>query len=708
MIKLNTLTYAFRSKIRDRAVLPCIVLTLIFLLSPKNLFAQEPPRREIDIDAFIQNLIADPSEEADYSELYESLFALYADPIDINKATRDELAALMLLSEKQLNSFFKYREQLGPLISLYELQAIPDFDLVAIYRLLPFVTVHSRTLSLAESLKNPSQHFLIVRSGKLLEKQKGFLPADSGSTASRYNGKPVYGYLKYRNSRAGVYSYGFAMEKDAGEVWWNWNAKRQILGSDFSSFHVQIMNQGKIKNLIIGDYQMQAGQGLVMAAGFSLGKGAEVISSTYRSTLGLKPYTSALESNFFRGAAATFSLSKHFELTTFYSYTKRDATVNDAKDDREHIASSLPVTGYHRTAGERDKHNNLLEQNIGMHLLFKLPSKAGQLGFTWLNTGYDIKLQKRNTAYNRYEFSGKHNLVVGLHGDYRWQNFHFFGEAARSKSGGYGAIAGLIAALGKKFDLSMLGRHYDCDFQTFYGNAIAEATRPINETGGYAGFRYAPNRRWKLSAYYDYFKFPWLKYLVDAPSKGYDYYVHILWKPNKRFNAYALYHQKKKQRNAPSDSGNEDGLVSTIRKTATINVEYEKPLRFSLKTRLQSGNLAYIKISKSNGFTLLQDVSWQFPRLELSARLAYFKTDDYDSRQYVYEKDMLYAFSIPAYYDAGTRHYLMARYAVSKNMKLWLRWSQTRYANLDKISSGLNEIQGAKRSELKAQVMYQF
>jgi len=707
MIKQTTLTYAFKLKIPDRAILPRLVLALIFLFSSKNLSAQEPPRREIDIDPFIQNLIADPSEEADYSELYESLFALYAEPMDINKATRDELAALMLLSETQLTSFFKYREQLGPLISLYELQAIPDFDLATIYRLLPFVAVHSQALSITASLKNPSQHFLIFRSGKLLEKQKGFLSADSGSTASRYYGKPLYGYLKYRNSRAGVYSYGFAMEKDAGEAWWNWNAKRQIFGSDFSSFHAQIMNQGTVKNLIIGDYQMQAGQGLVMAAGFSLGKGAEVISSTYRSTLGLKPYTSVSESNFLRGAAATFGISKHLELTTFYSYAKRDATINDAANDNGHIASSLPVTGYHRTASERDKHNNLLEQNIGAHWLYKLPSKAGQLGLTLLSTSYDIRLQKRNAAYNRYEFSGKHNLVVGLHGDYRWQNIHFFGEAARSKSGGFGAIAGLIAALGKKFDLSLLGRHYDRDFHTFYGNAIAEATRPINETGGYAGFRYAPNRRWKLSAYYDYFKFPWLKYLVDAPSRGYDYYLHMLWKPNKRFAAYALYHQKKKQRNAPADE-DEHGLVSTIRKTATINVEYEKPLRFSLKTRLQSGNLAYVKISKSNGFTLLQDVSWQFSRLELSARLAYFKTDDYDSRQYVYEKDMLYAFSIPAYYDAGTRHYLMARYAVSKNMKLWLRWSQTRYANLDKISSGLNEISGDKRSELKAQVMYQF
>ena len=149
-------------------------------------------------------------------------------------------------------------------------------------------------------------------------------------------------------------------------------------------------------------------------------------------------------------------------------------------------------------------------------------------------------------------------------------------------------------------------------------------------------------------------------------------------------------------------------LVNNIRKTMTLNIEYQKPLLFSLKTRLQSGNLAYIKLSRSKGFTVLQDITWHFPKIELSGRFAYFKSDDYDSRQYVYEKDMLYAFSIPAYYDVGTRHYLMARYALSKSMKVWIRWSQTRYADLDKISSGLNEIQGNKRSELKAQVMYQF
>ena len=101
-------------------------------------------------------------------------------------------------------------------------------------------------------------------------------------------------------------------------------------------------------------------------------------------------------------------------------------------------------------------------------------------------------------------------------------------------------------------------------------------------------------------------------------------------------------------------------------------------------------------------------MTWRFSKLELSGRIAFFATDNYDSRQYVYEKDVLYAFSLPAYYDTGTRHYLLLRYAVSQNMRVWLRWSQSRFFNTELISSGLGEIQGNTRSEVKVQVMYSF
>ncbi|WP_426292464.1 ComEA family DNA-binding protein [Dyadobacter endophyticus] len=668
--------------------------------------AQEPPRSEIDINRFIAELFPIPPDDSE--ELYETLLQLYASPLDLNAVNPDDLAALFILSEKQLRSFFEYRAKAGALLSLYELQAIPEFDIYTIRRLLPFVTIIAKAVSIHDALKNPGQHFLMLRSGKLLEQQKGFAPLDSNANSiTRYQGPPFNGYFRYRNARNGAYSFGMTLEKDSGEELWRWKSRRQIFGIDYTSFHVQISDRGKLKNLIIGDFQMQAGQGMVMGAGFSLGKGSEVIRSVYHSTTGLKPYTSATEANFFRGIAASWSFARRTDITLLFSRTKRDAT-QGSDSIRSSITTSLPITGYHRTPSEIEKHNVLREQNIGLHLIHKLAAQKGQIGITMLHTGYDSFIRKRDLPYNRYEFSGRQNLIVGLHGDYRRQNIHFFSEAAISGSGGTGAIAGLIASAGRKLDFSAMARHYAPNFHTFYGNPISEATRPINERGAYAGIRWSPSRKWQWSAYFDYFRFPWLKFQVDKPSRGFDYFVHLLWKPSKRLNAYWLFHEKHNQINDPAAEDNGPALIHSFKRTAVFNIDYEIPLKCAFRTRLQYGGLKNAHSKGSNGFTIVQDVSWHLSKLEVSARAAFFKTDDYDSRQYVYEKDVLYAFSIPAYYNTGTRHFLMLRYAVSKQLKIWLRWSQTRYSDIEKISSGLNEIEGNKRSEAKLQVMYQF
>jgi hypothetical protein len=106
-----------------------LLLFSIYFGLPGHLSAQEPPRKEVDIAQFIQSLFPVPAEDSEDSDLYESLLQLYASPLDLNTATPDELSATLILSETQLRSFFDYREKLGPLLSLYELQAIPGFDL---------------------------------------------------------------------------------------------------------------------------------------------------------------------------------------------------------------------------------------------------------------------------------------------------------------------------------------------------------------------------------------------------------------------------------------------------------------------------------------------------------------------------------------------------------------------------------------------------
>lgn len=92
----------------------------------------------------------------------------------------------------------------------------------------------------------------------------------------------------------------------------------------------------------------------------------------------------------------------------------------------------------------------------------------------------------------------------------------------------------------------------------------------------------------------------------------------------------------------------------------------------------------------------------------MKGRIAFFSTDDYDSRIYAYENDVLYAVSLPAYYGKGFRTYLIARYGINRNLDLWLRFARTQLNNATSIGSGTDQINAPHKSDLKAQVRYRF
>jgi len=89
-------------------------------------------------------------------------------------------------------------------------------------------------------------------------------------------------------------------------------------------------------------------------------------------------------------------------------------------------------------------------------------------------------------------------------------------------------------------------------------------------------------------------------------------------------------------------------------------------------------------------------------------RLQYFKTDGYDSRLYVYENDVLYNYSIPVFYDNGLRYYINFNYNINKQIAIWLRWAQTIYKGKSGIESGLDEIDGNKKTGINFLCQYQF
>ena len=115
-------------------------------------------------------------------------------------------------------------------------------------------------------------------------------------------------------------------------------------------------------------------------------------------------------------------------------------------------------------------------------------------------------------------------------------------------------------------------------------------------------------------------------------------------------------------------------------------------------------------INKENGFLTFFDFIFKPMLKPVSGvlRLQYFETDGYNSRIYAYENDVLYSYSIPAFSDKGFRYYLTMNYDLNKKVSFWLRWAQTIYKNRNTVGSGLDEIQGNKRTELKLQVRWIF
>lgn len=712
----TALSRLFRKK-GGRRLAGLLAWATVLVASPA--YAQELSRRAPDLDRLTQELFAEiQSDQVPYEDLYETLLQYYQTPVNLNAASREELRALLLLSETQITNLLQHRQATGPLLSLYELQAVPGWDLRTIYRVLPFVTVQDSDPNRArgplwQRIKNERNNALFVRYERVLQQRKGYAAADTfqGRPTLRYLGSPDKVLVRYRVSHAHDFSLGFAAEKDAGEQL-AWQPKQGQYGADFLSAHFFLQERGKLKALAVGDYQLQFGQGLLLSSGLAVGKGAETITTLRRSSVGVRPYAALLENTFFRGVAATYQVAPRWEATAFASRKNIDANLQQTTDSLaqfDEFGSSLLYTGFHRTASELANRHNLQETVGGGNLGYLSANGNLALGFTAVATHYGTPLLKRAEPYNHYEFSGQNNLALGLHYSYVWRNLLLFGETGRTKGGGLGTVSGLLASLGPLVDAAVLVRHYDVDFHTFYGNALSENTRNINESGLYLGLKVRPAARWEVSAYFDQFRFPWLRYRVGAPSRGDDALLRVAYTPNKTSLLYAQYRVRLKPRDLSSSLGRPVPLPGQqLRHSVLLYYDTQPTAQLGLRTRLQASHLRDDDgLPWRNGYALSQDASVQVGRrVQLSARYAVFDADDYDTRQYVFEQDVLYAVSIPALYGQGTRMYAIIQMTFNEHFTLWLRYADTRYRHQATNGSGLEEIQGAARSEVKMQLRY--
>ena len=677
---------------------------LIFSLALK---AQN--REDFDLEAFVEELFSLQEDDVNYEDLYESLLLLYQNPLDLNGATVQELKSLYILSKGQITNLQTYISEKGKLLTLYELQLIDGFDNATIQRLIPFVTVDPNDAladerPLLQRIAEERNNYFITRYERVLEQRRGYTAPESPDD-TRYAGSPDKLYFRYRVSKSQDFSLGFTTEKDPGEAL-TFDGATNRRGMDFWSAHFMLERQGKVRKAIVGDYQLQFGQGLLFGAGIGVGKGAETVNTVQRVTLGIKPYTSVLEGGFLRGAAGTYELSDQLNITAFFSRLNQDANIqqNDDPDGFPEFFSSFQLSGLHRTPNEIANKRVVAETVLGANAHYNFQNGA-TAGLILTSNDFSTPIQRSDAPFNQFEFQGTSHYNLGGYGSYDWRNVSLFGAAAISKSGGFGGVAGFITSMTPRVDFAMVFRSYDRDFHSFRGTAFAEGSRSINERGVYWGLKYTLNRKFYLTAYYDTFRFPWLRFRVNAPSQGNDYLVRLHYNPGRRVRLYGQFRREIKDRNVTDAETDQTIVAAGTRTQFVTNLEFSASYQLKLKSRVQYSDFE-IDGERTSGYAFIQDAVYSINNWTFSGRMALFDTEGNENRQYAYERDVLYAFSIPAYSGRGIRNYLLVQYRMSRKVDIWARIARSTFYDRNEIGTGLETIEDDRRTEVKLQLRY--
>ena len=502
-----------------------------------------------------------------------------------------------------------------------------------------------------------------------------------------YLGNSLYHNIRYTYQYRNRLFWGFTAEKDAGEPFGSYGNKAY----DAYSFHFLLKDCGKLKALALGDYRLGFGEGLVVNSDFSLGKSTLFNMGDTRPAI--KKFSSTSETSFFRGIAAAFRFGR-VDMSAFYSYLPTDATLR-----KDGTISSLKTDGLHRTLLELSKKHNVTEQSAGTDVTWN--TGYFSLGATVFYQHFSRSFSKGTELYRQYYPDGKDFLNAGLH--YRWHRdrFSFSGETAFSSVyGGWATLNKAIYRFNHRYSMVVLQRLFTYQYVGLRANSFSEGGAVRNESGFYTGVEASPLNELKLSAYVDYFYFPWVKFGIPHTSEGVegtfqaDWVVFGKWelsgryqlKRKERYGQPYLYHKLKVQAQCmPSKFWEWRGVVRYTR----VRDVYGRHVGGYM-----GGSILKWKDRKN--------------RLNVAGSCVYFDSEDYKAPMSFYEPSLLYAFSFMTMYGQGMRAAVNARWNVARRWMLMWKYGITGYFDRKEIGDGLQRIGGRWKNDLSFLLRYKF
>lgn len=647
-----------------------LVLVTGLLLAPVPLPAQTPTDSAATdpLAAFEDQAAADEDAE----QLADALYRLLASPLDLNTATADELAQLPALPVALAHRIVRHRQRHGPFPSVDALLGVGGLSAEALAALRPFVTAGPAEAGDAPGSASAPRR---MRLEVVQRVARRFATDDAGP------GSPVRLLTRVRAEQRRRLALHLTLDQDAGERF-GWDAARRAYGYDFVSAALSVRDAGAVRRLVVGDFVVNAGQGLVFWQRPTMGKGAETVRSAERSGAGVAPHGGAEETRFFRGLAATLRLRPTLSVSVFASRRHLDATRVDTADGAPPVfASPLPATGLHRTTTERARRAMLRHDLIGGDVAF---ARGGlRLGATGYAARFGGTLRPGPGPERRYAFAGDRAAMGSVYFDGVAGAYHAFGEVALDADGTAAAAGGVVLAGPRDLEVVVHARHFPAAFVSLHGQAFGEYSGVQNETGLYAGLHYRPARAWRVSAFLDQYRSPWVRTNVPRPARGHEALLRVEHQPRRWLSAHVLARAETREDGITAlspDGRLLDAVGPEHRRSVRLHGDYAFSPRLRLRARVEAVHAETADGQHATGLLLYQDVRWQpAAAVRVDARLAFFDTDGFAGRVYMYEDDVRYSFTAPVYSGRGQHAYVLVHLRPAARLLLQARYGVTRH-----------------------------
>ena len=661
---------------------------VLILISNNSIFAQLDST-SIITEEVLDNVLIEPDVETDSEELVEILENLIRNPIDINVVDVFDLSKLPNMDLQSAELIIKHRNKFGHFFSPTELFSIRELDKQLIESILPFIKTSrpKDEIENYETVATDSKSFINNSKLNIRNRVSNDLQNRDGFRSGKYQGSKLKSYNRFLYNYDNTYQAGILVEKDPGELSY----------SDFTSFHLQIKDVGFVKNFIAGDYVLEFGQGLALWSPFGFSKGADAIFPVKKRARYLRPYTSAAEYRYYRGAAAQLSFDD-FSLTTFYSNNTFDATIDPTTGE----ITSVGQTGFHRFESELSKKAASKSKLIGGVLDYKFLGRMN-LGVIYYNASFDNKFESSSI----YDFNGDNLNYVSAYYELNFSKINLFGEASFDGKS-VASINGIQFSANQDLIFTTAVRSYPRNYINLYGFGFSEKSGSINnELGIYSGLK------WKipigvLNLYYDIFKFPYRTSENSLSSEGNELLLDFVTMPVTKFEVRLRYKYEDKEVTELINLNEQ--IVRRLKQIARTEFIYNISKFLRLKTRIEYNHFL-IKDSglKENGFLVFQDMRYvPLKKINVYGRIIFFQTDSFNSAVYEYENDLLGVMPNLAMYGKGIKWYLIFKYKPLQFLTLSTKYSETYKPDETVLSSGDNEIVGNVDNRISFQIDLSF